>query len=166
MNIYIGIDNGINGGIAIIADDGNNIEVIKMPSSKVDGRGQYNKKEIIKIFDDKKLLHDDIHIGLEKAQPRFRDGSKQAFGTGFGYGLIQGILKSLGFNYEIIPPKEWQYNLFQSKKIKDTKAESIKFCKVNFPNVSLLATERSRVPHDGMSDALCIAEYMRRKNED
>ena len=41
----------------------------------------------------------------------------------------------------------------------DTKAESILFCKRKFPNVDLTPTERSKKPHDGLSDALCMAYY-------
>jgi len=32
-----------------------------------------------------------------------------------------------------------------------------------FPKVNLLMTERSSVPHDGLVDALLMAEYARRK---
>jgi hypothetical protein len=163
-NVFIGIDNGIGGGIAIIK--GEEVRVIKMPSYKIDGRGHYDIPIIIELFTDliTNSYPSGIMVGLEKAQPRFRDGSKQAFMTGKGYGLMIGLLEALGLDYEIIPPKEWQQSMFGRKKVEDTKVESIQCCNDLHPNVSLLATERSRVPHDGMADALCIAEYMRLQN--
>ena len=37
------------------------------------------------------------------------------------------------------------------------------FCPWLFPDVSLLATPRCKKPHDGMAEALLMAEYARRK---
>ncbi len=41
-------------------------------------------------------------------------------------------------------------------------AAAIAFVSRRFPGVPLLATPRSRVPHDGIADAVCVAEYGRR----
>ena len=42
------------------------------------------------------------------------------------------------------------------------KARNIKAAMMLFPDQALLATERSRKPHDGLADALLIAEYCMR----
>ncbi len=42
------------------------------------------------------------------------------------------------------------------------KAAAIAFATRRFPGVPLLATPRSRTPHDGVADAVCLAEYARR----
>lgn len=40
---------------------------------------------------------------------------------------------------------------------------SIKKAQELFPDVSLLASDRCKRPHDGLADALLIAEYGRRR---
>ena len=47
---------------------------------------------------------------------------------------------------------------------KGNKKASIDFCQQTYPNVSLLKTSRCRVPHDGLSDALCLAHYGKMTN--
>jgi len=47
---------------------------------------------------------------------------------------------------------------------RDTKAMALLAAKRLFPSVDLTATERSKKPHDGIVDALLLAEYGRRKS--
>jgi hypothetical protein len=44
-----------------------------------------------------------------------------------------------------------------------SKNTSIAVCKRLFPDVSLLPSERCRKDHDGMAEALLMAEYARRR---
>ncbi len=46
----------------------------------------------------------------------------------------------------------------------DTKKTSINASRRLFPRVSLLRNSKCKTPHDGLSDALLIAEYARRSN--
>ena len=50
-------------------------------------------------------------------------------------------------------------------EVTSDKNTSIDLCKRLFPDINLLATPRSRKPHDGMAEALLIAEYGRRHYE-
>ena len=50
-----------------------------------------------------------------------------------------------------------------SKTKVDTKAMALMAAKRLFPKVNLIMTERSTTPHDGLVDALLMAEYARRK---
>ena len=75
-------------------------------------------------------------------------------------------MKALKISYEEIHPKKWQKEMLGSHKKKtrkEIKQLSLERAKALFP---YLANENGK--HDGKSDSLLIAEYMRRcliKNE-
>jgi len=159
--LFVGIDNGLNGGIAII----NNAQSVMgkwiMPVIK-GNKTEYDVNRIVEILKevtDKRTTF----VMLEKAHVRPISGKRACFMNGFGYGLMQGILSSLGMSYEIVDPKVWQKELFEGVT-NDTKTASINFCKKKFPDIDLKATEKSSKDHDGIADALCMAVYCYRKN--
>jgi len=152
---YIGLDNGVNGGITILDENQNIIAKHIMP---VLGKSkkEYDINRIIQILNRYKT---DSFAILEKAQPQFRDGRKQAFKTGFGYGVLQALLTALNISYQIISPKMWQKKIFKGLNSNDTKIASILFCKRKWPKEDWTPTERSKKCHDGMTDAACMAYY-------
>ena len=152
--MYIGIDNGISGAIVILDKNLNIIKKHIMPTIGT-GRKEYDLISIKKIL----LEYKDSTVYLEKAQPRFRDGSKQAFKTGYGYGAIEGILCALELSYIIVSPKTWQKKLFEGLNSTDTKQSSLLFCHRKWPTEDWTPTERSQKAHDGLTDAACIAYY-------
>ena len=154
MRYSIGIDNGLNGGIVVLDDRSRVVDKTPMP---VIGTKQkdYDKNTIIQFL----YYYKNSDVYLEKAQPYHRDGKKQSFKTGFGYGVIQGILTAMGLPFEVVGAKQWQRFVFNGVKKDDTKTASIMFCKNKWPEVDWTPTERSAKPHDGMTDAACIAYY-------
>ena len=144
--IYIGIDPGKNGGIAIIPDD-NEIEVYP--------------------FSEENLL-DEIHYFskgyackcvLEKVNAMPHQGVVSMFNFGQNYGFIQGVLKAYNIPFELVPPQKWKKEF----SVTSDKNTSIEVAKRLFPQVNLKATERCKKDHDGMAEALLMAEYARRK---
>ena len=83
-------------------------------------------------------------------------GSAGNFGMNFGF--IQGVLKAYSIPYELVTPQKWKKE-FSCTSDKNT---SIEVCKRLFPNVNLKATDRCKKDHDGIAEALLIAEYGRR----
>jgi len=152
--IFIGLDPGIKGGITILDREQNIIDKMPMPIIGKSDK-QYDIWEIYAFI----ARYKNSFAILEKAQPQFRDGSKQAFKTGYGYGVLQAILTGLQIPFQIIAPKVWQKKVFDGLHSDDTKAASILFCKRKWPSEDWTATERSRKPHDGMTDAACMAYY-------
>jgi len=154
--IVAGIDVGKKGGIAFIDIKTLQAEVYKMFEDFT---------ELIALFERKKK-EDTIVVGVEKQQPFPKQGVVSTFRLGVQYGMILGILKALKISYEEIHPKKWQKEMLGSHKKKtrkEIKQLSLEKAKALFPQ---LANEIGRC--DGKSDALLIAEYMRRcliKNE-
>ena len=142
--IYIGVDPGKNGGIAIIDSDG----VIAFPFSE----------ERLLIELDGIAQEYECICYLEHVHAMPKQGVSSTFNFGMNFGFIQGVLKAYEIPYELVTPQKWKKE-FSCTSDKNT---SIEVCKRLFPGVKLKATERCRKDHDGIAEALLIAEYGRR----
>ena len=142
--IYIGVDPGKNGGIAIIDSDG----AIAFPFSE----------ERLLIELDGIAQEYECICYLEHVHAMPKQGVSSTFNFGMNFGFIQGVLKAYEIPYELVTPQKWKKE-FSCTSDKNT---SIEVCKRLFPNVNLKATERCRKDHDGLAEALLIAEYGRR----
>ena len=59
-------------------------------------------------------------------------------------------------------PKRYLASALTLAGTRQDKAAAIAYCARRYPAASLLATPRSRTPHTGLADALCLAEWGRR----
>jgi hypothetical protein len=102
--VFIGIDVGINGAIAIVINDGI-AEVYDMPLQKiVVGKGkaakikkQYDIMRITSIF--RPYADDDVSVFIENVHPMKNEGSVSSFTFGKGFGALQGVATAV-FNKE------------------------------------------------------------------
>lgn len=156
--IYIGVDPGKKGGYAIIDSDNYNpdLRLIVKPWNDADFRYDVYSR----CFDTEPLRQDHIIAAVEKVGAMPGQGVTSMFSFGQSYGFILGVLTAFGIPYQLVPPRKWkaEFGLLHTGK-----QGSVEVCKRLFPGVSLLPTERCRKESDGMSDALCLAEYARRK---
>jgi hypothetical protein len=164
VKIYLGIDNGMHGGIAVINETEEIVELYPMPIIK----GEKNEFDIIilsELFKEifTKFITDEVHIFVEKAHARPISGVKQCFVTGFGYGLIQALLVDNGMGFELIEPRRWQKEIFKGLNIDNTKEASIMYCKRKYPTVEFGKWGKQFT--DGLTDATCIALYGKRLSE-
>lgn len=148
--IYIGVDPGSNGAIAIIIDDVV-YKVVKYDS--------YEIADIIKNVVSEYSENRTMMCTLEKVHSMPRDGVKQAFKFGENYGFVKGTLMALQIPFQEVTPMTWKKEF---SLVKQDKSISIKRSKELFPGVSLLPTPRSTKESDGMAEALLICEYGRR----
>lgn len=156
--IYIGIDPGKNGGIAVIHD--------KLPKPIDVTVYKYSDDDLIDVIDvctkgSSIAVHRDEEIKcvLEKVNAMPGQGVVSMFNFGQNFGFIQGVLKSYEIPFELVPPQKWKKEF----SVTSDKNTSIEVVKRLFPNVNLKATERCKKDHDGMAEALLMAEYARRK---
>jgi len=149
---YIGIDPGKSGGIAIVSKD---YDVYVTPMV-FDG----------KLIDFRKMAqwimercNPEITLAaVEKVHAMPGQGVTGMFSFGTSYGGMLGILGALEISTVLVPPQRWKkYVLADTDK---TKEAAITFCTMRYPKVNLYATERSKKPHIGICDALCIAHYL------
>ena len=80
------------------------------------------------------------------------------FNFGKNFGFILGLLTQAFIPYELVTPQKWKKE-FGVTRDKNT---SIAVAKRLFPKADLKRTARCRKEHDGMAEALLIAEWKRR----
>ncbi|UOF76915.1 holliday junction resolvasE [Bacteriophage sp.] len=115
-----------------------------------------------------------VIIGIEKVGAMPGQGVTSMFSFGFGCGMLEGVIQTLGLPYVKITPQTWQKLAFQGvtpiyktergKDKPDTKKMALTAVNRLYPSANLLATERSKVPHKGIIDALLIAHYLKVNN--
>jgi len=159
--IYMGIDIGLSGAIAIIEDG--EITGSKMP---VLGKG-IDPQTIIAAMQHEKP----DHVIFEKLGVIFGTSKATAFSMGYQSGVIEAACISLKIPYTIVPAKQWQKDMYvgvqEAKKSngkRDTKAMALIACKRIFPDIDLTLTSRANKPHDGYIDAILMAEWGKRNN--
>lgn len=146
---FIGIDPGKNGGIAYV-DTQDGVSVT-MP---------YSDTELIDLCS--VVSHNwnqEAVCCLEKVSARPGQGVVSMFNFGQSVGYIKGVLESFRIPYQEITPQKWKKEF----GLNSDKAVSSEVCRKLFPEINLLATPRCKKPHDGMAEALLMAEYARRK---
>ena len=164
---YIGIDLGLKGAIIVI-EEGKIILKRVMPiiGKEVDTITLYKMlKPYMKL---------NVHVVLEKFGGFFGYAKKAAVSLGSQSGCVIGLLKLMQFKHTCYMPPQWQKVMFEgttaimkkgkNAKGKDNKAMALVTVSRLFPGESFLATARCTKPHDGMIDALLLAEFGRRKN--
>lgn len=178
MKCFIGIDIGKSGGIVAIIEplllDGipqgeTKIEVHPTPQLP---DGDIDTHQMFRILDAYNSTHEIKMVTVEKVHAIFGTGAGATFEFGRSAGIAEGIVCACAVPYQLIAPKIWQKEMWQGvdkvikagKKSTDTKATSLIAVKRLFPTVSLTDPNKPRSikPHDGIVDALLLAEYGRR----
>jgi len=144
---YLGIDPGVSGAFALLE----NTEV-----------------QLVSPFDESVFLDTIAFLSkeqqatkccIEKVGAMHGQGVTSMFTFGMNYGWLKGVLDLGEIAYQEIPPKTWKKEF----SLNSDKANSIEVCRRLFPGTSLLRTPKCKKPHDGIAEALLMAEYARRK---
>ena len=144
--IYIGIDPGKKGAMAIFDTDNDRIRIYPFDAETYRLR--------LMLIEGQPSMCCLEHVSAMPGQ-----GVVSMFTFGENFGLIQGLLTAFGIPYELVRPQKWKKE-FSCTSDKNT---SIAVAQRMFPNVNLKRTPRCTKPHDGVCEALLMAEYARRK---
>ena len=144
--IYIGIDPGRSGSMAILWENGSTEVIPFDPALYVNAIS-------------KATITNTCRCCLEHVSAMPKQGVTSTFNFGENFGWIQGVLDSFGVSYELVRPQKWKKEF----SITADKNSSIAVCKRLFPDVSLKRTERCMKDDDGMAEALLLCEYARRR---
>lgn len=145
--LVVGIDPGKRGAIAFI-----NHEILE---AEVYSISDFNFFVMLL----KSKLDEILIAGIEKQHSFPGQGVKSMFNLGFQYGMLIATLKILQIPFEEIPSQRWQKEMLGAgrKKKKEIKELSLQKAKNLFPKLALKIAK-----NHNFSDALLIAEYMRR----
>lgn len=153
MKWFIGVDPGQKGAIALINDSAQAIDYVPMPGT-VKGI-----VETVRGFQRTATgAEASLSLVTELAQVMPKQGAVSAFTYGRGFGAIEVVAMCLGIPYHEVRPAIWK----KAMKVKADKETSIQECERLFPTVNLIMP-RCRIKHDGVAEALLIAEWGRRQ---
>lgn len=150
--MYLGIDPGKNGGVAVLTPDGAIMGVIRMP----------DPFQLADYFDKMRLHSTRLIAYLERVGSMPGQGVRSTFTFGEGYGIIQGLLIALRIPFETVTPYQWQRSIHRGVKgSQNPKERTLRGIRQIYPEFDPVLPG-CRVPHSGVVDALAIATYGRR----
>lgn len=143
--IYIGIDPGKSGAMAIIFEGMDETMLVPL-----------DEQEYTNVL--RNLSGQQVKSCLEHVTAMPKQGVTSMFHFGENFGYIKGLLEAFQIPYELVRPRKWKKEF----GITGDKNSSIEVCKRLFPGVNLRRTDRCRKDDDNMAEALLMAEYARR----
>ncbi len=176
---YIGIDPGEVGFITAIFPNG---------EKEFYSTDENDDLSLGRILKDIKKRSWEVVACMEQIHAIFGSSAGSTFAFGEIFGILKGLLIANEIPYHLVPPKEWQKEIWihqdeiyvnkirnitdketgvkvpKTIKAVDPKPTSFNAARRIFPNVDLRKNERCRKLDDNKCDSLLIAEYARRKN--
>jgi hypothetical protein len=161
MSIYIGIDNGLTGGIVALSDCAGAAPIAAYPMpTRNKSKGNEVDAEAVWEYLHEWSLSDRIFVTLE-TPGKHSPGAQALCSMWDSYGPIRGVLESRRIRHHRITPQAWQKKMLVGCKKGDTKPAALAKARQLWPEETWLKSPRCTVPHDGMIDAALIAEYSR-----
>jgi crossover junction endodeoxyribonuclease RuvC len=151
--VFIGIDPGLSGAIAIIDDDF--VSVYDAPSVPVKKGNDYlvaDMARLISAASSQRSCYAILEAGIAMPNQSSSSTAKAARGGG----LWEGMLAMAGVPYELVRPAAWK----KVMGVTADKGEARIMAQKLFPQA---AHQFSRVKDDGRAEAVLIAEFGRRK---
>lgn len=181
----VGLDPGLSGGMAVLAADGLPLfvapwPVLEVPKSGGGEKTLYDLQAVKRLILTPVLAGKRAHYVLETQQAMPMQGVTSMFATGLGYGILQMALVMANVSWEEIRSGAWQKVMFagmakppprvvqkgkRAGTLAKVKASSVlgpMVCQRLWPALDLRGSPRAKTPHDGICDALLMAECVRR----
>ena len=102
-NLYIGIDPGKNGGVALLSNEGDYYRALAFRCPDADNM----HKVLLEHIEEFCIDFDSIYVGIENVWAFPTDARSSAFKFGFNTGMWKGIISAMFLDTESIPPKVW-----------------------------------------------------------
>lgn len=151
MRWVLGIDPGKKGGWCLLAEDKSEIHAGELPLA-----GQfYNMRNLIDTVDI--LTGPPSLVVVEGQKARGTDSIASINVLIPGFGQLVGWFQCLGWPMVTPMPKVWKEVILRHTT-KDKNA-AIARVQSRFPTVDLMPRPRMTTSHDGIADAVCIAEW-------
>ena len=157
MRLTVGIDPGLRGGLAALDPAGAVVGLWPMPvaGGEVHAAGLADLLRSLRCLDS----HQDVgRVCLEKVSAMPKQGVSSTFRFGTGWGMVRGVCAALAIPVVLVPPTVWKKQVLLG--LPHDKAGAVQFCASRWPTADLVLPG-CRVPHDGLADALCLADYAR-----
>lgn len=168
MKVFCGIDPGKDGCLAIL---GYRDTPILVPFNETEYANQLRRLDphtVCSLSVGEMELNE--YLGIRPPEPFTTfcvvehvnampgQGVTSCFSFGQNFGFILGLLTAFHIPYELVRPQKWKKE-FSCTSDKNT---SIEVAQRLFPGVDLRRTPKCTKPHDGVCEALLMAEYAKR----
>lgn len=153
--LTLGVDPGATGAIAVLAD-GEVAGFIDMPTmARRAGGREINAGALAASLRGVLQTHRGAYVCaiLEAVSAMPRQGVSSVFRFGESFGVVKGVLASLGIGYVLVPPQMWKRHLRLTGCDKDA-ARALVIQR--FPAAAPGMTRKKDV---GRADALCLALF-------
>lgn len=155
--IYLGVDPGLKGAIAVIRDDGTK-DIVPMPDGKGYPEPLLFVNELRRIIDGQRFA-----AAVEQTHTRPGQGIVAAHSYGIGFGVILGSLYAFGpIEIRTVRPQQWQQYFWSHYGAHgtDTKQRTYQANLRAHPEVAGKLTTIKGTLLDGNSDALGLATWL------
>lgn len=149
MTLTIGIDPGLNGALAVLADDGSLERVCDLPVIRDRSLAWIDGNELQSIFLDE-IQGRTARAVVERVSAMPKQGVASSFAFGVGFGSVLGVVQALHLPLELVTAAQWKRALGLSRD----KRASLHKARLLFPTADL-----SLAKHDGRAEALLLAHY-------
>ena len=150
MRLFAGVDIGLRGGVAILDEHARVFRHCVMPTrTDPHGKKVIDPEAFYNCFGDAKF---DL-VAYEYIHSFGHESRSSCFSFGRSAGRVQSVLELLRLPTVEPTPQMWKAEILAGTK-KD-KAAAIGYCNARWPGFCK--------DHDGIADALCLAEYARRQ---
>lgn len=173
MSLYVGIDPGLDGALAVLNEKGDLISVQDTPVLTVKRSGGkkrvYLPSQMMAIVDAVQKTGRVEVVGIENLHVMPKNGAHSAFGLGRSLGLWEMAAVSRRLPIEWVDPGKWKREMLgagsgkstaSGKKGKVDKQASIVRAMQLVPDSAEFLTLKK---HDGRAEAILIAAYLLRR---
>ena len=160
MKCTIGIDPGVDGAIAAIVDTNNPVVSVWPMPTMAAGKGDKREVDVVALS---KIIRDitagcDTRLAcVERVSARPGQGVTSMFSFGQTCGSIKTTVRLAGIPLVMMTPQAWKKVVLAGTD--KSKEAAVAYVRSKYPMISLKATPRCTTDHDGMAEAICMAEY-------
>ena len=152
---FIGIDPGMSGAIAFLGMGYTHVQTLPITGS---GKARELDVRELKVI----IMHfrgQTNTVILEKVHSMPGQGVSSTFKFGKVFGQLDATVKCCKLAMVLVTPQAWKKEVLKGMDWKGNKAASIQYCQTKYPSIDLKRSPRCKTPHDGICDAICMAEY-------
>lgn len=126
MSLYLGIDPGNKGAIAVLTDKGELVEVWDMPTLEIKvGKATKTRISPELLAQELRNFDDVCHAFMEGVSSSPQMGVTSAFAFGEGFGIVKGVLAALSIPVTLVPPAKWKRDMGLNQSKDGSRAKAI-----------------------------------------
>ena len=158
--LFLGIDPGLSGALAVLSDAGRLVDVVTMPTEPHGKSRRVSGRELRAFLDSIAAATEGASIALcmlELVASRPGQGAPSVFTFGRAFGTVEGVLSALAVPIDYATPQTWK----RAFGLTSDKGESIRKACDLVPG--LAGWPRKQGPTHDQAEAVLLAEFARRR---